>query len=61
MWRFVLPPLRARREDIDANLIHELARSERLLGARVGFNADAQAAFVRFAREPATPVAGQLS
>ncbi|WP_114350201.1 RNA repair transcriptional activator RtcR [Paracoccus lutimaris] len=54
MWRFTLPPLRDRREDIEANLIHELARSERKLGAQVGFNADARDRFLRFAADPAT-------
>lgn len=54
LWRFTLPPLRDRREDIEANLYHELARAERSLGVQVGFNADAAEAFLRFARDPAT-------
>lgn len=60
MWRFVLPPLRDRREDIEANLIHELARNERALGTQVGFNADAQATFLKFARDPATAWPGNF-
>ncbi|WP_170331116.1 RNA repair transcriptional activator RtcR [Ruegeria arenilitoris] len=54
MWHFRLPALRARREDIEANLMFELARSERALGTRVGFNADAHDAYLKFANNPAT-------
>ena len=54
MWSFTLPPLRARREDIEANLAHELARAERQLGTRVGFNIEAREAYLRFATSPAT-------
>lgn len=54
LWRFTLPPLRDRREDIEPNLYHELARAERSLGVQVGFNAGAAEAFLRFARDPAT-------
>ena len=54
MWRFELPPLRNRREDIEANLLFELDRAERQLGTRVGFNADARERFLDFARDPAT-------
>jgi len=54
MWSFKLPPLRERREDIEANLLHELARSERSLGVQVGFNADARDAYLKFAQDPGT-------
>ena len=54
MWSFRLPPLRARREDIEANLVHELARAERDIGTQVGFNADARDRFLGFAGDPAT-------
>ena len=60
MWAFTLPPLRDRRADIEGNLAHELARAERLLGARLGFNADARAAFLRFARDPASDWPGNF-
>lgn len=53
-WSFRLPPLRDRREDIEANLAHELARSERELGIQVGFNGDARDRFLSFARDPST-------
>ncbi|MEM6307354.1 MAG: sigma 54-interacting transcriptional regulator, partial [Pseudomonadota bacterium] len=54
MWRFDLPPLRDRREDVPANLAFELGRSERELGVQVGFNADAHAQYLRFATNPST-------
>ncbi len=54
MWSFRLPPLRDRREDVAANLGHELARSERTLGTQVGFNAEAREKYLRFATNPAT-------
>lgn len=60
MWRFELPPLRRRREDVEANLLFELARSERHLGMQVGFNADAREAFLRFAQDPATAWPGNF-
>lgn len=54
LWSFALPPLRARVEDIEVNLQHELARYERDHGTQVGFNADARDQYLRFARDPAT-------
>ncbi len=51
-WSFRLPPLRDRREDIEPNIEYELARAERVLGMRVGFNADAAQRYQRFARDP---------
>ncbi len=60
MWSFRLPALRERREDIEANLLFELDRSERELGIRVGFNADARELFLRFATDPATPWPGNF-
>jgi len=60
LWQFELPPLRDRRADIEANLTHELARVEGLLGRRVGFNSDAAEAWLRFATDPATPWSGNF-
>ena len=54
MWRFRLPALRERREDIEANLAHELSRAEHVLGTQVGFNAAARENYLRFATNPAT-------
>ncbi|MEJ2001577.1 MAG: RNA repair transcriptional activator RtcR [Maritimibacter sp.] len=51
MWSFTLPPLRDRREDIEANLLYELARAEKELGVQVGFNGGQ---YLRFAQNPAT-------
>ncbi|MEM6309966.1 MAG: RNA repair transcriptional activator RtcR [Pseudomonadota bacterium] len=53
-WAFRIPPLRDRRDDMDANLLHELERAEQILGMRIGFNADAADAWLRFARDPST-------
>lgn len=53
-WTFRLPPLRDRREDIEANLTYELAQLERSLGTQVGFNSDALKSYLRFAADPAT-------
>lgn len=59
-WQFRLPPLRERREDIEAHLLHLTAESERQLGRQTGFNADALARYLRFARDPATLWPGNL-
>jgi transcriptional regulatory protein RtcR len=60
MWSFRLPALRERREDIEPNLLFELARSERILGTQVGFNADARESYLRFAMNPSTPWPGNF-
>ena len=59
-WTFHLPPLRERRGDIAANIAHHRNRAERSLGRSVGFNADAMARYVRFARDPGTPWTGNF-
>lgn len=59
-WCFRIPPLRARRADIEAHLAHFRANAERTLGRSVGFNADATGRFVRFARDAATPWRGNF-
>ncbi|MBS8229018.1 RNA repair transcriptional activator RtcR [Vannielia litorea] len=60
LWTFRLPALRERPEDLETNLMYELARAERTLGTRVGFNADARDAWLRFARAPDTPWPGNF-
>ncbi len=60
LWTFRLPALRERPEDLDANLRFELARAEKTLGMRVGFNADAAEAWLRFAKAPSTPWPGNF-
>lgn len=51
-WSFTLPALRARTEDIEVNLLYELDRCERRLGVHVGFNSDARAQYLNFAKDP---------
>lgn len=48
-WVFRLPPLRERRGDIAAHVTALLDDSERQLGRKTGFNADALARYLRFA------------
>lgn len=59
-WQFHLPPLRERREDIEALLLHLTAESERHLGRKTGFNADALARYLRFATDPGAQWPGNL-
>ncbi|MEO1493022.1 MAG: RNA repair transcriptional activator RtcR [Pseudomonadota bacterium] len=60
LWTFTLPDLRDRRQDIEPNVDYELDRAEKLLGSRVGFNADARQAYLRFAADPGTPWPGNF-
>ncbi|MCZ4350893.1 RNA repair transcriptional activator RtcR family protein [Roseovarius aestuarii] len=60
LWSFRMPPLRDRPEDLEANLRFELARAEKALGIRVGFNSDAAEAWLRFAKAPSTPWPGNF-
>lgn len=59
-WTFEIPPLRQRRDDIEPNLIYELARAEKELGVRYGFNLDARERYLRFCRDPGTPWPGNF-
>ena len=59
-WVFTLPPLRERREDIEANLYRELSGAEADLGQQFGFNLDALERYLRFARDPGTPWRGNF-
>lgn len=59
-WVFRLPPLRERRADIQAYLLDLLERSERQLGRKTGFNADAFARYLRFAQNPVSGWPGNL-
>lgn len=59
-WTFALPPLRDRRADLAANIVHQRERTERVLGRSVGVNADALSRYLRFAQDPATPWPGNF-
>lgn len=52
LWRFRLPGLSERREDIEPNIDFELERFARDSGKRVAFNAEARARFLSFATGP---------
>ena len=54
LWTFTLPALRDRPEDIAPNIGFELDRVEKVLGNRVTFSLDAQAAYQKFATDPGT-------
>ncbi len=60
LWTFTLPGLARRREDIEPNLHYELERFSQRTGRRVTFNKEALARFLAFARDPATPWAGNF-
>jgi transcriptional regulatory protein RtcR len=49
LWTFTLPGLRERRDDVEPNLDYELDQWSERSGARVTFNKEARARFVRFA------------
>ena len=49
LWTFRLPALRDRREDIEPNLNFELEQFTQIAGAKVTFNKEARAAFLKFA------------
>ena len=57
---FRLPSLRERPEDIEPNLDYELARVEKILGARLSFNTDAAKRYTDFATDPGTHWAGNF-
>lgn len=52
LWHFELPGLKARIEDIEPNLEHELAKFAQREGHQVSFNRDARARYLDFAQAP---------
>ena len=49
LWRFALPGLAERREDVEPNLDHELEQAGARLGTRVRFNREARRRYLAFA------------
>jgi transcriptional regulatory protein RtcR len=60
LWTFTLPALRARSEDIEPNLDYELEQWAERAGARVAFNKEARAKFLRFATDPTSAWPGNF-
>ena len=60
LWRFRLPGLADRREDIEPNLDYELARFSRKTGKHISFNKEARERFLAFAFDPANRWAGNF-
>lgn len=54
LWRFDLPGLADRREDIEPNLDYELAKAAKRTGRHFAFNREARERFLAFARDPST-------
>ncbi len=52
LWTYTLPSLAQRREDIEANMDHQLALASQELGKQVRFTSEARAAYLRFATTP---------
>ena len=50
LWTFRMPGLAERREDIEANLVYELAGYASATGSKVGFTAKARKRFLDFAK-----------
>jgi transcriptional regulatory protein RtcR len=60
LWTFRLPALRERSEDIEPNIDYELERHAQMNSATVRFNAEARAAYTRFATSPDAEWAGNF-
>lgn len=60
LWTFHLPGLQSRREDIEPNIDHELARGREVLKDQVAFNADARRRYLAFATDPSSDWSGNF-
>ncbi|MBF5005083.1 RNA repair transcriptional activator RtcR [Diaphorobacter caeni] len=60
LWAYTLPGLAHRPEDIEPNVDHMLARSSTEIGRNVRFNAEARAAYLRFANSTDAPWSGNF-
>lgn len=52
LWRFRLPGLAERREDIEPNLDYELESYAQRTGKRISFNSEARRRFLDFVLDP---------
>mgnify|MGYP003600433021 FL=1 len=60
LWSYTLPGLADRAEDIEPNMDHQLARVGAEIGRAVRFNAEARAAYLRFAKSSEAPWTGNF-
>ena len=60
LWRFRLPGLAARREDIEPNLDYELNRYAKRTGKHISFNSEARRMFLDFSLDPANTWPGNF-
>jgi len=60
LWTFHLPGLAERREDIEANLTHELTRAMNRKGEKMSFAADAKRIYLQFAKDPSSKWSGNF-
>ena len=60
LWRFHLPGLAERREDIEPNLAYELDRYAKRTGKHISFNSEARRKFLDFAHDGSNPWAGNF-
>jgi transcriptional regulatory protein RtcR len=60
LWAWTLPGLAGRPEDIEPNIDHLLARNAAEMGRALRFNAEAKAAYLRFAQSGDAPWRGNF-
>lgn len=60
LWSFTLPGLAERREDIEPNLVYELAAYTKKTGKHISFNKEAHERFMSFALAPTTTWSGNF-
>lgn len=60
LWSFTLPGLAERREDIEPNLVYELARFSEKSGKHISFSKEARKRFMDFALDPSNSWPGNF-
>ncbi|MEM1193415.1 MAG: RNA repair transcriptional activator RtcR [Pseudomonadota bacterium] len=60
LWTFHLPSLNERREDIEANLTHEITNAMSRKGEKMSFAADAKRTYLKFATAPSALWSGNF-